>query len=147
MKTVKFLLDRKQQSVIACKPSDIVMVPLQLMKTHKIRSVLVIENDRLEGIVTQGDCAIKVLLAELDPKTTLVSSIMTPHPIAVSEEYKLDQCLSLMYEKRLRHLPVLRNTEVVGMVSVGDLVTQVVEEQHSKIASLENYIIGHGIPY
>jgi len=147
MNTVKTLLDKKQQIVIACSPSDSVLVPLQLMKKHRIRSVLVIENNELKGIVTQGDCAIKVLLAELDAKDTLVSSIMTPHPIAVDEQYELDQCMSLMSGKRLRHLPVLRNSGVIGVVSIGDLVNHIVEEQYSKIASLENYIIGHGITY
>jgi len=147
MKTVKTLLDKKQKHVVSCHSSDSVLVPLQLMKKHSVRSVLVIDDNKLSGIVTQGDCAIKVLLAELNPRETLVSNIMTLHPIAVDESYELDQCMSMMSGKRLRHLPVLRNHEVIGVVSIGDLVNHIVDDQHSKIASLENYIIDHGISY
>jgi len=147
MITVKELLDQKNQNIVSCQPTDNILVPLELMLKHKVRSILVIENKQLKGIITQGDCAIRVLLARLDPEHTSVESIMTAHPLAVDESYDLDQCMGIMSGKRLRHLPVLRNTEVLGVVSIGDLVNHLVDEQSSRIASLENYIIGHGITY
>ncbi len=147
MITVKELLDEKNQSFVSFQPSDNILLPLELMRKHKVRSILVIEDMQLKGIITQGDCAIRVLLARLDPEHTTVESVMTAHPLAVDESYDLDQCMGIMSGKRLRHLPVLRNSEVVGVVSIGDLVNRLVEDQSSRIASLENYIIGHGITY
>jgi len=147
MITVKELLDHKNQSIVSCQPSDNILLPLELMRKHKVRSILVIEDMQLKGMITQGDCAIRVLLARLDPEHTTVESVMTAHPLAVDESYDLDQCMGIMSGKRLRHLPVLRNSEVVGVVSIGDLVNRLVEDQSSRIASLENYIIGHGITY
>jgi CBS domain-containing protein len=106
--------------------------------------MLVIDDGHLAGIVSQGDCAMKVLLPGLDAKVTLVSSVMTQNPIAVSPLDDLDHCMNIMATRHIRHLPVKDGEQVVGVVSVGDIVNNVIEQQGHQIKYLETYIRGHG---
>jgi signal-transduction protein with cAMP-binding, CBS, and nucleotidyltransferase domain len=114
------------------------------MRDFRVRAVLVIDDGELKGIVSQGDCAIKVLLPHLNPTQVAVSKVMTANPLTVKLSNSLDECMSIMVHKHIRHLPVLEDNKVVGVVSVGDLVKNIIELQGNQIKFLETYIKGHG---
>jgi CBS domain-containing protein len=115
------------------------------MRDNRIRSVLVIDDGELVGIVSQGDCAIKVLLPNHNPKQVLVSKIMTPNPLTVSLSNSIEECMAIMVHKHIRHLPVVENKKVHGIISVGDTVKNIMELQGDQIKFLETYIRGHGV--
>jgi CBS domain-containing protein len=94
--------------------------------------------------VSQGDCAIKVLLPNNNPKQVAVSKIMTAKPLTVTLSNSLEECMAIMVHKHIRHLPVLEGARLVGVISVGDLVKSIIEHQGSQIKFLETYIHGHG---
>ena len=106
--------------------------------------VLVMDGDRLAGIITQGDCAIKVLLPGRDAKQTLVSEVMTANPMTVKPADPLEACMGLMANRGFRHLPVMDDGRVVGVVSVGDVVKDSIRRMGEQIGFLETYIKGHG---
>jgi signal-transduction protein with cAMP-binding, CBS, and nucleotidyltransferase domain len=114
------------------------------MRDFRVRAVLVIDDDELMGIVSQGDCAIKVLLPHNNPAQVLVSTIMTKKPLTVTLSNSLEECMAIMVHKHIRHLPVLEKNKVVGVVSVGDMVKDIIEVQGNQIKFLETYIKGHG---
>ena len=115
MTTVKTCLSQKSGAVISVTPAEPVQRALELMKTNRVRSVLVLEGERLAGIITQGDCAIKVLLPGKDAKTTRVSEAMTANPMTVKPSDPLEACMGLMANRGFRHLPVLQDGKVVGV--------------------------------
>jgi CBS domain-containing protein len=114
------------------------------MQEHRVRAILVVDGDDLVGIVSQGDCAIKVLLPFNNPKEVPVSKIMTVNPLTVSPSNSLEECMAIMVHKHIRHLPVLEGKKVVGIISVGDTVKNIMERQGDQIKFLETYIKGHG---
>jgi signal-transduction protein with cAMP-binding, CBS, and nucleotidyltransferase domain len=114
------------------------------MRDFRVRAVLVIDDGSLMGIVSQGDCAIKVLLPHNNPSQVVVSKIMTPNPLTVSLSNSLEECMAIMVHKHIRHLPVLENSKVIGVISVCDLVKNIIEQQGNQIKFLETYIKGHG---
>jgi len=142
--TVKNCIDQKSTSVISLTPSDSVHDALELMKANKIRSVMVVQSDALKGIVTQGDCAIKVLLPGWNARQTLLETVMTKDPITASMTDDLDKCMNIMASRNIRHLPVVNNGKVLGMVSIGDIVKDIIRQQGDQIKQLETYIKGHG---
>jgi CBS domain-containing protein len=144
MTTVKQCLDQKPNKIYSVKSSDPVEQVLLQMRDNRIRSVLVIDDGELVGIVSQGDCAIKVLLPNHNPKQILVSKIMTSNPLTVSLSNSLEECMAIMVHKHIRHLPVVENKKVQGIISVGDTVKNIIELQGSQIKFLETYIRGHG---
>ena len=144
MTTVKQCLDQKPNKIYSVKSSDPVEQVLLQMRDNRIRSVLVIDDGELVGIVSQGDCAIKVLLPNHNPKQILVSKIMTTNPLTVSLSNSLEECMAIMVHKHIRHLPVVENNKVQGIISVGDTVKNIIELQGSQIKFLETYIRGHG---
>jgi CBS domain-containing protein len=137
----------KGQSVVSVAPSAMVVTALQLMRDKRVRAVLVLENDKLIGIVTQGDCAIKVLLPGLDAKTTAISSVMTSNPVTVRLEDPLEACMALMASRNFRHLPVVESDRVIGVISIGDVVKDNIRNMGDQIEFLETYIKGHGNKY
>ena len=145
MATVKNCIDQKSAHVISLTPADSVFDALELMKNHKVRSIMVIESGALKGIVTQGDCAIKVLLPGWNARQTLLGTIMTKDPVTVAMTDELGQCMNTMASRNIRHLPVLDNGAVVGMVSIGDIVKDIIRQQGDQIKQLETYILGHGV--
>jgi CBS domain-containing protein len=145
MTTVKQCIDKKDHKIISVSSDDSVEAALKLMRDNRVRAILVIDGEKLAGIVSQGDCAIKVLLPHHDPKTTLISQIMTPKPLTVGLNNTLDECMAIMVNKHIRHLPVLESAKVIGVISVGDVVKDVIELQGSQIKFLETYIKGHGV--
>jgi CBS domain-containing protein len=145
MTTVKQCLAQKPNKLFSVKSTDPVLEALVLMRDNHVRSILVIDNDELVGIVSQGDCAIKVLLPNQNPKQVTVGKIMTPNPMTVTLSNTLEECMAIMMHKRVRHLPVVENKKVKGVISVGDTVKNIMEQQGNQIKFLETYIRGHGV--
>jgi CBS domain-containing protein len=143
MSTVKDCLARKAQRVISVSSADTVKQALELMKQHRVRAILVIDSDRLTGIVSQGDCAIRAFLPGRDANTTQIAEVMTPNPLTVKLGDPMDLCMGLMAARGIRHLPVTANDRVVGVVSIGDVVKQMMGELSQHVSFLETYIKGH----
>jgi CBS domain-containing protein len=144
MNTVKSVLARKSAALIRIRSGDMVVEALRQMRDNKVRSVLVIDDDVLVGIVTQGDCAIKVLLPGLDAKLTPVSAIMTANPVTVAPADPLEGCMTLMSGRGFRHLPVLDAGKVVGVISIGDVVKDVIQRLEHNVGDLMGYIMTDG---
>ena len=134
----------RANTIFSVRTSDPVESVLKIMRDFRVRAVLVIDEGELKGIVSQGDCAIKVLLPHNNPAEVLVSKIMTPNPLTVKLTNSLDECMAIMVHKHIRHLPVLEANKVVGVISVGDMVKNIIEQQGNQIKFLETYIKGHG---
>ena len=144
MTTVKQCIEQKSNAIFSVRSSDSVENVLILMRDHQVRAIPVIDDGNLVGIVSQGDCAIKVLLPFNNPKQVPVSKIMTVNPLTVSPSNSLAECMSIMIHKHIRHLPVLEGKKVVGIISIGDAVKNIMEQQGDQIKFLETYIKGHG---
>ncbi len=144
MTSVKQCIEKKAATIFSVRSTDSTEKALQLMRDNRVRAILVMDDGALAGIVSQGDCAIKVLLPNLDPKTTRIGSIMTANPLTVTPSNSLDECMAIMVHKHIRHLPVVDQKKVVGVVSIGDIVKSVIELQGNQIKFLETYIKGHG---
>ena len=144
MTTVKKIIDQKSKTIYFVRSIDPVENVLKIMRDFRVRAVLVMDDGELKGIVSQGDCAIKVLLPNNNASEVLVSTIMTPNPLTVKLSNSVEECMAIMVHKHIRHLPVLEGNKVVGVISVGDLVKNIIELQGNQIKFLETYIKGHG---
>ena len=145
MSTVKNCLDQKPpNTLVQVSPEDKVVTALELMRDKRVRAVLVFDAGLLAGIITQGDCAIKVLLPGLDAKHTLVKDVMTANPMTVKLSDPLEACMGLMAQRNFRHLPVKEGSQVVGVISIGDVVKDNIRQLGNQINFLETYIKGHG---
>lgn len=144
MSTVQHCLDRKPKTVIFVSPDDKVVKALELMRDKRVRAVLVLEGENLVGIVSQGDCAIRVLLPGADAREISIESVMTRNLITVKRGDALDECMTTMVQRHIRHLPVLDGAKVIGVLSVGDIVKEILSMQGHQIQFLETYIKGHG---
>ncbi len=140
MVTVRQLLDRKGRAVFSIGPEDPVLEAIQLMADHFIGALLVMKGEELVGIVSERDYARKVILLDRSAAETPAWQIMSAPVHTVSPESSMDECMRLMTDKRIRHLPVVEDGRVVGMVSIGDLVKAVIEDQQRTIEQLEGYI-------
>jgi CBS domain-containing protein len=129
-----------RSAVISVAPSTTVFEALQRMAEHNIGALLVMNGDRLAGIFSERDYARKVVLRGLTSKDTTVGDLMTGKVITVGPEWTADQCMALMTEHHIRHLPVLDGDRVLGVISIGDAVKAVVDDQHFVIGQLTNYI-------
>jgi CBS domain-containing protein len=145
MSSVKACLSQKGKSVnvISVKPDEKVVVALQLMRDNRVRAILVVKDEKLMGIITQGDCAIKVLLPGLDAKQVLVQEVMTANPVSVKLDDPIEACTGLMASRNFRHLPVVEAGRVVGVISIGDVVKDNIRQMGQQIGFLETYIKGH----
>lgn len=144
MATVKTCLSQKPGRLITVAPTDPVQRALELMKEHRVRAVLALEGEALAGIITQGDCAIRVLLAGRNAHHTRVEEVMTRDPATVKPEDSLEACMGLMASRNYRHLPVVDNGKLVGIVSIGDMVKNIIRQMGDQVNYLETYIRGHG---
>lgn len=144
MATVQQCLNEKPSRLVSVCSSDPVALALQQMRDNRVRAVLVIDEGRLAGIITQGDCAIKVLLPGRDATQTLVREVMTAQPMTVRPSDPLEACMGLMATRGYRHLPVMDGEKLVGVVSVGDVVKDSMRRMGEQIGFLETYIKGHG---
>ena len=145
MTTVQQCIEKKSNTIFSVRSTDPVENVLILMRDHRVRAIPVIDDGNLVGIVSQGDCAIKVLLPFNNPKQVPVSKIMTKTPLTVAPSNSLEECMAIMVHKHIRHLPVLDKTKLAGVISVGDLVKNIIELQDNQIKFLETYIKGHGV--
>src|SRR6266566_2413953 len=145
MSTVKSALAQKRgAALIHVRSGDMVVEALRQMRENRVRPVLVIDDDVLIGIVTQGDCAIKVLLPGLDAKQTPVSQVMTGNPVTVKPDDRLEGCMAMMAERGFRHLPVLDAGKVVGVISIGDVVKDIILDLELNVSDLMGYIMRDG---
>jgi CBS domain-containing protein len=144
MNNVKSVLAQKSGSLIKVRSSDMVVDALRQMRDNRVRSVLVIDEDVLVGIVTQGDCAIKVLLPGLDAKQTPVNQVMTSNPVTVKPDEPLQGCMAMMATRGFRHLPVLESGKVVGLISIGDVVKDIIRNLEGNVSDLMGYIMTDG---
>jgi CBS domain-containing protein len=137
--TVRDML-RGKATVYSVGPGDTVYAALRLMADKNIGAVLVRSDQKIDGILSERDYARKVILLGKTSRETLVSEIMTTRVVSVDPDWTAGQCMALMTEKRIRHLPVMEQGGLVGIVSIGDVVRAVVDEQKFTIDSLQRYI-------
>ena len=142
MKLVQHLLDAKGADVISIDEDTSVYDAIALMAERSIGSLLVMQGEELKGIVTERDYARKVILKGRSSETTSVGEVMSTNLITAMPEQTVDQCMALMTERRIRHLPVVAGNRVIGVISIGDLVQAIISDQQEAIEQLENYISG-----
>jgi len=142
MLTVDQLLHSKGTEVFSVTPHDSVLRAIEVMATRHVGALLVMNQETLLGVVSERDYARKVILKNRSSHDTPVSDIMTSPAVTVSPEDTVHHCMQIMTEKRFRHLPVVKNGRVLGMLSIGDLVKAVIQEQSQHIEQLERYIAG-----
>lgn len=140
MRTVRQLLDTKAPEIYAIAPDAPVIDAIRLMAEKRIGAVLVMEGARLVGIMSERDYARKIVLQGRSSNDTPVRTIMTADVITVRPDDTADHCMQLVTDQRIRHLPVVRGGEVVGVVSIGDLVKAVIEDQQVELDQLQRYI-------
>jgi CBS domain-containing protein len=140
MKTVQQLLESKRQSLISVAPSSTVLDALKVMAEKEIGAVVVIDDGHLVGIFSERDYARKVVLQGKASKDTPVREIMTEKVVCVRPEQTIEDCMGLMTDKRIRHLPVLEHKQVIGVISIGDVVKEMLSEKEFVIKQLESYI-------
>jgi CBS domain-containing protein len=142
MRQVRHLLEAKGNAVYTITPEAPVLDAIRLMAERGVGALLVLRGETLAGIVTERDYARKVILKGHSSRETPVSDIMTPAPASVSPATSVDECMRLCTELRVRHLPVLDGNHLVGVVSIGDLVKAVIDDQANEIDQLQRYIAG-----
>ncbi len=140
MITVRHLLDGKGRALFSIEPEDPVLEAIRMMAERHVGALLVMRGTELAGILSERDYARKVVLLGRSSAETPVWQIMTSPVITVSPDNSVQDCMRLMTDRRIRHLPVVEGGKVVGMISIGDLVKAVIEEQQQTIAQLETYI-------
>lgn len=140
MRNVRQLLEAKSPAIHAIRPEAPVLEAVRLMADQHIGAVLVMDGPRLVGILSERDYARKIVLEGKSSSNTPVSDIMTTEVVATAPLDSVDRCMQIMTERRIRHLPVLDGEDLVGIVSIGDLVKAVIEDQQAELDSLQRYI-------
>jgi len=139
---IREVLKRKGQDVWSIAPDSTVYKAIEIMADKRIGALLVLEGEKLAGIVSERDYARKVILKGRSEKQTQVREIMTSPVISVEPHQTVDECMRIMTDNRVRHLPVLENDKVVGILSIGDLVNWIIAAQDHTIQQLQNYVSG-----
>jgi CBS domain-containing protein len=142
MPTAHDILRFKGHTVYSVRPDDTVLAALGVMAEHDVGAVLVMDGERLVGILTERDYARKVALVGRSSRDSPVSAIMTANLVSVAPQRSVDECMELMTQHRVRHLPVIENRHIVGVISIGDLVKATIDEQEFTISQLKSYIAG-----
>ena len=143
MLSVNKLLQLKHQvGVFSVRPDEMVIDALNLMADRNIGAVVVLDGDELVGIFSERDYARKGIRQGRKAKSTPISEVMTPRVFTVSPDMNINDCMQIFTEKRFRHLPVVDNNQVVGLLSIGDIVSAMMKEQLNHIQYLEQYIAG-----
>jgi CBS domain-containing protein len=142
MGTVDDILRAKGRNVWSISPDSMVLAAIGMMAEKEIGALVVMDGEKLAGIVTERDYARKVVLSGRSSKDTPVKDVMTTRVLCTRPEQTVNECMALMTDKRARHLPVLDHERVVGIVSIGDLVKAVINEQKFVIEQLQQYIVG-----
>jgi CBS domain-containing protein len=142
MKTVAELLKAKPARVVSVRPEQSVLEAIKVLAAEDIGAAIVMTGDRLAGIFSERDYTRKVILKGRSSDTTRVEEIMTPNVVCVSPRTKARECMALMTEKNIRHLPVMDEGRVIGMISIRDIVSDIIADQDFTIEQLEHYISG-----
>ena len=142
MRTVQQLLGEKGHDIDSVHPDDSVFDAIQKLANANIGSLMVVEDDRPVGIFTERDYARNVILKGKSSPTTPVRDIMTTRVIYVQPEQTVEECMAIMTDKHIRHLPVLEDEKLIGMISIGDLVKSIIADQKYTIEQLEQFIHG-----
>ncbi len=142
MKTVKDILEAKGQDVWSIGPDSPVFEALQVMADKNIGALVVVEGEDIVGIISERDYARKVILMGKSSKDIPVRDIMTPKVIHVRQDQSIEECMTLMSGKHIRHLPVLEDDKLAGVISIGDVVKAIIANDKFLIGQLENYIKG-----
>ena len=142
MGKVRNILEGKGRNIFSVEPSTVVYQAIEVMAQKNIGGLLITENGKLVGIFTERDYARKLILKGKSSKDTTIGELMTKNPFTVSLDSSIEECMELMSNRRIRHLPVLDNGELIGVISIGDVVRYIIEEQKSIIEQLEHYIAG-----
>jgi CBS domain-containing protein len=143
MKTIRQILKEKESEIWWTTPNTPVFTALSMMAEKSVGALLVIENDKITGIFSERDYARKVILKGKSSKDIFVREIMTTNVRFITPEQTCEQALALMTDKHIRHLPVLQDDQLLGIVSIGDLVKAVIDEQKKTIDKLEKYILAN----
>jgi CBS domain-containing protein len=142
MRTAGDILRSKGNDVWSVDPNDKVLDALKLMAKRDVSAVLVLDQGRLAGILTERDYARKVVLEGRSSKEAKVSDVMVSQVVCVGPERSIEQCMGLMTDKRFRHLPVVEDERLIGVISIGDLVKAKIADQEFTISQLQSYIVG-----
>ena len=137
---VSEILQKKGNSIIAVTPGTTVLDALKIMSEKNIGALPVIENEKLVGIFSERDYARKIILKGKSSADTSVSEVMTEKPFIIDPANTTDDCMQIMSDKHIRHLPVVENGKLVGMISIGDVVKAIIQAQKETIDHLKNYI-------
>jgi CBS domain-containing protein len=140
MKQAKNILESKGNVIWAVNPESTVLDAIGVMADKRIGALLVMKGDSLAGVFSERDYARKVVLMGKSSRETAVGEIMTSEVVVSTPENTIEECMSLMTTKRIRHLPVVADNKVVGVLSIGDLVNAIIEDQQHHIEQLESYI-------
>lgn len=142
MKTIKQVLVKKGSEIYNIAPSVSVIEAVKLMAQKKVGALLVLEDGKLKGIISEQDYTRKVILSDLDAGKMAVQDIMTRQVVITWPDQPIQEVMAIMTDKRIRHLPVMADGELVGLISIGDLVKEVISEQQFMIEQLVHYIQG-----
>lgn len=142
MQTIKAFLEKTPRALRSVRSDQTVWDALNILAEHNIGAVLVIDGEQLVGIFSERDYARRVELQGRQTRETLVRDVMTGEFITVSPEQKMDECMQIMTNKRVRHLPVLKDGHLIGLVSIGDVLLVMISEQEQLIVQLQSYISG-----
>ncbi len=142
MEFVNEILKEKGHEVLSVTPETLVFEALKLMADKNVGSLLVLENDELIGLFSERDYARKVILKRKSSRDTPVREIMSSRVVYVRPSQTIGECMALMTDKRVRHLPVIEDKQLVGLISIGDVVKAIISEKEFLIHQLENYITG-----
>lgn len=137
------ILGPTPRSVITVSPNATVMDTVRIMNQHRIGAVVVLDQDELVGIFTERDILKRLIAESRDPERTLVRRVMTTEPTTITPDETIENALSIMTEKRHRHLPVLRDGQLVGIVSIGDIIRALLEKNEMEATHLRSYISGY----
>ncbi|SKB82897.1 CBS domain-containing protein [Daejeonella lutea] len=140
MKTVKHIVQNKSNSIYSVSPETSVLDALQVMMDKNISALLVMEGEALKGIFTERDYARKIILQGKSSRETLIAEVMTADLETIRFSSSIDQCMQIMTNRHIRHLPIVEDGKVGGMISIGDLVKFVIEDQKQTIEQLQSYI-------
>ena len=143
MGKVRNILHNKGNAIFSVDPSTMVYRAIELMCEKNIGGLLIVEDEKLVSIFTERDYARKLILKGKSSKDTPIRDLMTSNLVTVTPDTSIDDCMRVMTGRKIRHLPVLDNDHLVGIISIGDVVRFVIEEQKSIIEHLEHYITGH----
>jgi CBS domain-containing protein len=141
MRTVQQLLEEKTHRLLSIEPGASVLDALKVMAEKDVGALIVLDQEKLVGIFSERDYARKIILFGKSSKDTSVSEIMTSRVVCVRPQQTAEECMSLMTEKRVRHLPVLSEKKVIGVISIGDVVRAMISDQQQTIEQLEHYIM------